>query len=65
MSDQHANQLRKHIFAVSICKIHRLNTNPTSVTAPSVISCPYPGRSVCMRKDQTLCLFIIYIFLYR
>lgn len=58
-NNRHTKQLKKHILAVSTCKIHRLKTNSTSVTALSMGRCPHPGTSVFMKKGQTLCVCIV------
>lgn len=65
MNNRHTKQLKKHILAVSTCKIHRLKTNSTSVTALSMGRCPYPGSSVFMEKGRTLCVCIVCVYVCR
>lgn len=62
MNDWYTNQLKKHILAVSTCKIHRLKTNSTSFTALSMVRCPYPGRSLFVKKGRLcVCMCVIYM----
>lgn len=56
MNNWHTNQLKKHILGVSTCKIHRLKTNSTSVTALTMVRCPYQG-GVFMKKGR-LCVCV-------
>lgn len=60
--DRYTNQLKKHVLAVSTCKIHRLKTNSASFTALSMVKCPYPGRSLFMKKGRLrVCMCVIYM----
>lgn len=40
-NNRHTNQLKKHILAVSTCKIYRLKTNSTPVPALNMVRCLY------------------------
>lgn len=60
MSNQHTNQLKKHILAVSTCKIHRLKTNSTSVTALNMVRCLYLVGVFSWRKVR-LCVCVKYM----
>lgn len=60
MNDLHTNQLKKHILAVSTCKIHRLKTNSVSVTILDMVRCLYSGRSVLLYR---LCVSVLNIYM--
>lgn len=55
MNDLHTNQLKKHILAVSTCKIHRLKTNSASATILNMVRCLYSGE--VFYYTDCLCLY--------
>lgn len=62
-NNRHINQLKKHILAVSTCKIHRLKRNSTSVTALNMVRCPYQVGDFSWRKARP-CVCVVHVCRY-